>query len=102
VEAAGRSRSLWFLKSILNQAFAPGRSPSLNWSSRRRPCSIRSPLFILRLSASTINLRRGYFAYNDSHALLAFRGTEADCCHGESPDSTELYCSSPAPSQRWR
>jgi Lipase (class 3) len=25
-----------------------------------------------------VNTGRGYFAYNDSHALLAFRGTEAD------------------------
>jgi hypothetical protein len=28
--------------------------------------------------ADNINTGRGYFAFNDSHALLAFRGTEAD------------------------
>src|SRR5258708_40165937 len=47
VGAAGRSRSLWFIKSKLSLAFAPIRSPFLNWNSRRRPCSIRSPRFIL-------------------------------------------------------
>src|SRR4051794_8972068 len=47
VRAAGRSRSLWFLKSILSLAFAPKRSPSLNWNNLGPLCSIRWPPLIL-------------------------------------------------------
>src|SRR6516165_4402450 len=33
------------------------------------------------------NTGRGYFAYNDSHALLAFRGTEADNNNDKAADA---------------
>jgi len=47
VGVAGTSRLHGILKSILNLEFAPRRSLYLNWNSRRRPCSIRLPRFIL-------------------------------------------------------
>jgi hypothetical protein len=41
------------------------------------------------------NTGRGYFAFNDSHALLAFRGTEADNNHDKTAD-TEAFLTSEA------
>ena len=65
MEAAGRSRSVWFLKSIPNLFFAPRRSPSRNWNSRRRN--------VLNTLASVHSRRSCAFAIDRSIAWYAVK-----------------------------